>query len=175
MLRDCRLQDADGPVQLDIVLLHARRGIAVLQRPHHVRPDVPERVRRRLAAARFPAIFPGTLPIVRCELDRAGLAELPQRLAEGFAREPPLSLPAGDAWMDAVRRILLEPGAPRAERPQVEDALPRWRSAWGAAAMTGLAAAALVAAALIVPSGKGARQGEGRVRSDLAAAPLALP
>ena len=99
----------EAPVTIDVVLLHPARGVALLETPPHWTPDAPARLRRRLAQARFAAIFPGTLPVVHARLQRGALSDLPQLLAKGFAALPPLDLPGGDAWMAAVRRALLAP------------------------------------------------------------------
>jgi hypothetical protein len=81
----------------------------LLESPSHWTPDAPARLRRRLAQARFAAIFPGTLPVVHAQLQPGALSGLPQLLANGFAAQLPLDLPGGDAWMAAVRRALLAP------------------------------------------------------------------
>jgi hypothetical protein len=99
----------EAPVTIDVVLLHPAHGVALLESPPHWTPDAPARLRRRLAQARFAAIFPGTLPVVHARLQRGALSGLPQLLANGFAAQPPLDLPGGDAWMRAVRRALLAP------------------------------------------------------------------
>ena len=99
----------ETPVTIDVVLLHPARGVALLETPPHWTPDAPARLRRRLAQARFAAIFPGHLPVVHARLQRAALAGLPQRLAAGFEAQPPLDLAGGDAWMLAVRRALTSP------------------------------------------------------------------
>ncbi|MFZ4410824.1 MAG: hypothetical protein ACOYOH_26005 [Paracraurococcus sp.] len=101
-LRRCRLEGAVLP----LILLHPTLGIALVGGP----AEGPTLLRARLAAARFAAIFPGTLPVLR--LDHA------EDPAAAFATLPPMALPGGDAWVGVVRRALeTEPGpAPRATR-----------------------------------------------------------
>ncbi|TCZ53958.1 hypothetical protein EXY23_24000, partial [Roseicella aquatilis] len=141
---------------IDIVLLHAKRGVALLEAPPHWTEDAPQRLRRRLERALFTSLYPGTLPIVHVPLRRDALAELPQVLGAAFAAEPPLDLPGGDAWMRAVSRALTAapvPGAshrsPPLEAPQ--PAPPRSHHPWtfGAGGL-GLALAALAAGAFLL-------------------------
>jgi len=98
----------ETPVTIDVVLLHPARGVALLESPPHWTPDAPARLRRRLAQARFAAIFPGTLPVVHARLQRGALSGLPQLLAKDFAALPPLDLPGGDAWMAAVTSSVVD-------------------------------------------------------------------
>lgn len=81
---------------LPLVLLHPRHGIAIAGGP----ADAVALVRQRLDRARFPAIFPGALPILR-------LSGPDSPAERAFATLPPLSLPGGDAWV-AMARLALE-------------------------------------------------------------------
>lgn len=99
-------EPGEAPAVIDLVLLHARRGVALLEAPPRWTPDAPQWLRRRLEQARFGAIFPGHLPVLHLQLLRGALAELPQVLAAGFSAAQPLDLPGGDAWIQVVRRAL---------------------------------------------------------------------
>ena len=91
-LKGCRV----GGHVLTLVLLHPRFGIAIGGGP----VDAVALVRQRLDRARFPAIFPGTLPVLR-------LATLDSPAERAFAAVPPLALPGGEAWV-AMARLALE-------------------------------------------------------------------
>ncbi|MDO9707677.1 hypothetical protein [Paracraurococcus lichenis] len=132
------------PVLIDIVLLHAGRGIALLQSPPNWLDDTPARLLRRLEHARFAAIFPGHLPVVHIQLLRGALAELPRVLDAAFAAGPPLDLPGGDAWMQAVMRALNNPA-----ESLVEERAPG-RSLAMAAGGAGLMLAAALGGAMLV-------------------------
>ncbi len=94
----CRL----GSQVLPMVLLHPRHGIAIQGGP----PEAAALVRERLERARFSAIFPGVLPILR-------LAE-GQSPEAAFAGQEPVRLPGGDAWSLCARRAL-ERDAPQGQ------------------------------------------------------------
>ncbi|MBX6745142.1 MAG: hypothetical protein IRY87_24170, partial [Acetobacteraceae bacterium] len=107
LLRNCIIGEVGhAPARVDIVLLHRRYGIALLDVPPHLTPDAVGVLRRKLMQAGFPAAFPGYLPVVHRRLWRWSLERLPELLSEAFAGQPPLSLRGGDAWMRDVRRIL---------------------------------------------------------------------
>ncbi|MFC7688421.1 hypothetical protein ACFQY5_01015 [Paeniroseomonas aquatica] len=104
-----------GADAIDMVLLHPRCGVALLQVAPRWTLDAPARLRQRLDQARFGAIFNGHLPVVHRMVSPQVLPELPRLLAEAFAGQPPLDLPGGDAWMRVVHRALLaDPTAPAA-------------------------------------------------------------
>jgi hypothetical protein len=132
-------EPGERPVVFEIVLLHARHGVALLEAPPHWTPDAPQRLRRRLERAQFAAIFPGHLPIVHAPLRRDMLPELPRVLADAFAAAQPLELAGGDAWMGAVRRALA--ASPKA----LPDAARLPASHRGRRRRKGVAGAALVA------------------------------
>ncbi|MFC7689253.1 hypothetical protein ACFQY5_06030 [Paeniroseomonas aquatica] len=90
-VRDCRVA---GHV-LPLVLLHPRFGIAVCGGP----VEAAALVRQRLERARFPAIYPGTLPVLR-------LPGADSAVERAFAAGPPLALPGGDAWVAMARQAL---------------------------------------------------------------------
>ncbi len=90
-LKGCRVA---GHV-LPVVLLHPRYGIAIGGGP----ADAPALVRQRLERARFSAIFPGTLPILRLPAIH-GPAEAV------FAGAGPVALPGGDAWVSMACQAL---------------------------------------------------------------------
>jgi hypothetical protein len=140
----------EAPARIDLVLLHAGLGIALLERAPRWTADAPARLRQRLELARFPAIFPGELPVVHCQLHPTSLDRLPRLLTESFGAQPPLSLPGGTAWVGTVRRALTQP-SPLAEAPlpPPEPAPPRWglrfrRTLAGMAAVVGLGGLALL-------------------------------
>lgn len=150
LLRNCVIGGTrTEPVRIDIVLLHRRFGVALLNVPPHLTPDAVGALRQRLEAARFTTAFPGYLPMAHLRLWRWNLQRLPDLLAEAFAGQPPISLPGGDSWMPEVRRILQEPArlpAPAAARTEpVASATPTWLLvpiAAGLALVSGLAALA---------------------------------
>jgi hypothetical protein len=113
-----------APIIIDVVLLHPRRGVAMLEVPPHWTPDASARLRHRLAQAQFSAIFPGFLPVVHAPLQRDALDGLPQLLARAFAAQPPLELAGGNAWMTAAQRALqAEMPGPAPGRPLLRGAL----------------------------------------------------
>ncbi|RYI78843.1 MAG: hypothetical protein EON47_24435, partial [Acetobacteraceae bacterium] len=111
-----------GGEPIDLVLLHPRLGIALLQFAPRWTVDAPERLRHRLELARFGAIFHGHLPVVHRMIQPGEAAALPRLLAEAFAGQPELDLPAGDAWLHVVHRALL--ARPKAQ-PEAWQPSPR--------------------------------------------------
>lgn len=107
---------------IDMVLLHPRLGVALLQVAPRWTIDAPGRLRQRLDQARFGAIFNGHLPVVHRMVTPRDLPDLPRLLAEGFAGQPPLNLPAGDAWMRVVHRALLTMPMPEPRAPHLRAA-----------------------------------------------------
>lgn len=138
-LRDTAL----GGEPIDLVLLHPRRGIALLQLAPRWTVDAPARLRHRLDQARFGAIFHGHLPVVHRLIQPGEAAALPRLLAEAFAGQPALDLPAGDAWLRVVHRALLNrPSAPpEALRPAARPAGRRSLQIAGGLGLAGLLAA----------------------------------
>ncbi|MBV1797910.1 hypothetical protein [Siccirubricoccus sp. G192] len=99
---------AEPPVRIDMALLHPDIGVVLLGLPPRWTPDATGKLLRRLEMAHFGAIFPGHLPVVHRRVQRQNLADLPRMLADGFAGQPPISVPEGDAWTLAVRRALVD-------------------------------------------------------------------
>ena len=116
-----------GGQLIPLVMLHPRFGIAIQGGP----PDAVALVRQRLDRARFPAIFPGHLPVVR--------VEPAQRPESGFDPKEPLELPGGDAWLSCARRAL-ERDAPQGEVVPIPARRRRHRRARRLAVAAGLAA-----------------------------------
>ncbi|MBL6076765.1 hypothetical protein JMJ56_02025 [Belnapia sp. T18] len=116
-----------GGQLLPLVLLHPRYGIAIQGGP----PDAVALLHQRLERARFPAIFPGSLPVVRTAPD--------QPPETGFDPNVPLDLPGGDAWLTCARRAL-ERDAPQGEMVPIPARRRRHRRARRLAIAAGLAA-----------------------------------
>jgi hypothetical protein len=117
MLRDCPFGGPDA--RLPYVLLHPRQGVVLLEPAPLRLLDAVARLRARLEAVRFSAIFPGDLPILHLTLGPEGFAGLGERLDAALSQQPPLNLAGGETWVAAVERALL------AERPLPEP--PAWR------------------------------------------------
>jgi hypothetical protein len=126
-----------GGQLLPMVLLHPRLGIAVEGGP----PEAAALVRHRLERARFPAIFPGHLPVARIEPG--------QDPASGFDPKAALDLPGGDAWIACARRAL-ERDAPQGEVVPLPARRRRHRRARRLAVAAGLAALLIGGVALSV-------------------------
>ncbi|TDH58218.1 hypothetical protein E2C06_33695, partial [Dankookia rubra] len=84
-----------GGATIPLILLHPRHGVVLAGGP----ADGPALLHQRLAAGRFPAIFPGHLPVARTD-------HPPADPMMALAGEAPLSLPGGEAWVLAVCRAL---------------------------------------------------------------------
>ena len=87
ILRNCRLGQQRGGVGLT-ALIHPRIGVALLDGVPARLPGAEAAFRARLEAARFPAIFPGTLPVVHLCLtppqrERLGVQE--RELGQAFS------------------------------------------------------------------------------------------
>lgn len=150
ILRNCRLGCPQGR-GLPSALIHPAVGVALLDILPSESPGAIEAFRARLAAARFPAIFPGYLPVVHLRLAPRQLEELRTRLDRAFAAQPPLSLPGGDAWITAVARALTtEQPVPRLRSRRLRQRRRRrfvalWRLAGAAILATGVLAAVYAA------------------------------
>ena len=96
-LEGCRV----GGHVLPLVLLHPRFGIAIAGGPL----DAAALVRQRLERARFPAIFPGVLPILR-------LSGPDSPVDRAFAGGAPVNVPGGDAWVSMARLALETEASP---------------------------------------------------------------
>ncbi len=164
------------PLDRRVALLHPRRGVAILDllwegaaplAPREAVATVAA-LRARLAAAGFPQVFSGHLPLLHLALEEAALPGLARRLDMAFSALPPMTLPPGDAWIGPLRRALTTP----------PDALPsvqpsrgrRWRLAGG----MGLALAGVGLAAAMVPMGRPPRPEAGGPLTLLASASVAL-
>ncbi|MBD0274776.1 MAG: hypothetical protein ICV73_22960, partial [Acetobacteraceae bacterium] len=116
ILRDCRLGRPSTGGALPTVLMHPARGVAVLDILPADTPGAAETLRARLAAARFPVIFAGHLPVVHLQVAPQRVPFLPSLLDDAFAAQPPLDLPGGDAWVGvAARALRTEQPVPRIE------------------------------------------------------------
>ena len=116
-----------GGQLLPLVLLHPRFGIAIQGGP----PDAVPLLRQRLERARFAAIFPGHLPVVRIAPGQPPEA--------GFDPKARLDLPGGDAWLTCARRVL-ERDAPQGEMVPIPSRRRRHRRTRRLAIAAGLAA-----------------------------------
>lgn len=98
---------ADPPARIRYALLHPKAGIALLDvLPDAVIPDAADRLRRMLGAAGFASAFGGYPPIVHLHLPVRALPRLGRLLDEGFARQPPLALRGGAAWIGLAQQAL---------------------------------------------------------------------
>jgi hypothetical protein len=114
--------------QRPVVLANAALGLVLLDIAPRASTDAAERLRAALAATDFAQRFPGQLPIVHRMLPREHIGRLPDILDYALSWEPPLTLPAGEAWMDAVAQVI-EGGPPAAaatgpEAAPEEDPVP---------------------------------------------------
>ncbi len=141
-----------GADPIDMVLLHPRLGVALLQVAPRWTIDAPGRLRQRLDQARFGAIFNGHLPVVHRMVTPRDLPDLPRLLAEGFAGQPPLDLPAGDAWMRVVHRALLT-GPMAMSEPRARRLRAAGRRKIRMAAGLGLAGVVAIATILVRTGG----------------------
>ncbi len=99
VLADIRL----GAAAADYLVLHARRGIALVDPA--ARPDDPVAAARAfLESEAFFRFFPGELPIVHVVLAPEGARELERRLDDALATLPPLTI-ADAEWPDAVAAL----------------------------------------------------------------------
>lgn len=99
----------DSPSRGDLLLVHPERGLALFQLDPRWTPDALARLSRRLESSGFSAAFPGRLPAIHRRLRREDIPEIGTILAEAFSLQPPLTLPGGDAWVEALRRVLVAP------------------------------------------------------------------
>jgi len=95
-----------SPSQVGFALLHPERGIALLDVAPANTLNATLRLRRALAAARFPLIFAGQPPIVYRQLTLENIPRLNDVVDAAFAGEPPISLHGGHAWTGLARRVL---------------------------------------------------------------------
>jgi hypothetical protein len=166
-LPDCLLEPrpVEGPattILVPMALLHPEFGVALLGVPGAVAEAAAAAFRQRLEDARFPAIFPGHLPVVTLAMLPGEPLNLRRRLAAAFAAVPPLDLAGGDGWITLVSRLLqtrplVRPPtlSPRRQRPEAprptepaKPSLPNlpWRTL---GPMLGLAGGGLVIGLLL--------------------------
>jgi hypothetical protein len=153
VLRDCPL-GGEGPV-VPLALLHPGLGVALVEprRQGATGAAGPARLRARLEAARFGAVYPGHLPILGIDTEvLADPAALRPALEAAFAAALPIALPGGGAWVAAVARALTAtsppppaPSAPRRHASPARRGRRAGRAAWG---LCGLAAAILALATM---------------------------
>jgi hypothetical protein len=128
ILVDLRINGPTDATAADYVALHPRRGIALIDVILSRTGDPAQRLRDFLDGERFPARFPGTLPIVRLVLRPTEATMFGRRVHGAFAAAPPITI-ADAGWVAAVNDLLV-PADPSASRP----VLPLLRrSALGAA------------------------------------------
>ncbi len=112
---------ADGTrlsVPIRYALVHPRVGVALLSiMPDPITPDAPERLRQLLGVMQFRANFGGWPPILYRHLPPGELPRLAGWLGGGFAREAPLRLRGGDAWVGVALRALTTSAAESAADP----------------------------------------------------------
>ncbi|MBL6078931.1 SH3 domain-containing protein [Belnapia sp. T18] len=111
-LSDCLLEPRPvegmpaNTILVPMALLHPEFGVALLGVPGAVAEAAAAAFRKRLEDARFPAIFPGHLPVVTLAMLPGEQLNLRRRLAAAFAAVPPLDLAGGDGWITLVGRLL---------------------------------------------------------------------
>jgi len=120
MMAGASLGSRVAPVPVDLVLLHQRVGVALIEFSPAVE-DLASLFRKRLAQGCFAERHPGVLPVVRASLPGADLGALPALLREAFAAAPPIGL-AGKNWIADLQTLLREP--PPELRPVPSAVLP---------------------------------------------------
>lgn len=110
------------------ILANAALGLVLLDIAPRATIGAAEQLRTALAAAEFGRRFPGHLPIVHRMLPREHIGRLPDILDYALSWEPPLTLPAEEAWVEAVEQVItgLSPAAapPVPSAPEPLDAGP---------------------------------------------------
>lgn len=92
--------------QRPVVLANAALGLVLLDIAPRASIGAAEHLRAALAATDFAQRFPGQLPIVHRMLPREHIGRLPDILDYALSWEPPLTLPAGEAWVEAVAQVI---------------------------------------------------------------------
>ncbi|MFC7473535.1 hypothetical protein ACFQS7_04170 [Dankookia sp. GCM10030260] len=104
---DCDIGGFPGhPVRVPLVVLHPAFGIALLGSEKDV-DNAHQVLGRRLAEARFGAIFAGHLPVLAGTIGSPELPRLVPILMDAFGRVQPLNLAGGDAWVATVARLVV--------------------------------------------------------------------
>ncbi|TPG53821.1 hypothetical protein EAH89_15375 [Roseomonas nepalensis] len=96
----------DHPVTVDLVLMHPRAGIALIDLTDTTQ-DAEGFLRERLEETGFDRIFNGHLPIVHGTLQPADLPRLIDLLAVAFADLAPLTIGGGEAWVRTLERTIV--------------------------------------------------------------------
>jgi hypothetical protein len=104
---DCAIGGSPGhPVRVPLVVLHPAFGVALLGSGKGAE-DAEQVLGRRLAEARFGAIFAGYLPVLTGTIESPELPRLVPILMDAFGRVQPLGLAGGDAWVATVMRLVV--------------------------------------------------------------------
>jgi len=131
VLADVRLGTASGAAVADYLLLHPRRGIALVDMAAAHRDPVPA-VRAFLQGEAFQRFFPGDLPIVHVALAPDAAPALTRRLDDAFTSHSAALAIADGAWPDAVAALVSAQQARAAsEAPNPGDLaphMPRWQT-----------------------------------------------
>ena len=119
ILPKCRI--AEG-VAVDLVAIHARAGVAILEIGPHWTPEAIPLLRATLAASGFDAACPGNLPVIHRRLRPEDVPLLRDLLAESFLWQPPLTLAEDSDWIARLRGALVGLGeaGPAVEAPGPE-------------------------------------------------------
>ena len=119
ILPKCRI--AEG-VAVDLVAMHARAGVAILEIGPHWTPEAVPLLRATLAASGFDAACPGNLPVIHRRLRPEDVPLLRDLLAESFLWQPPLTLAEDSDWIARLRGALagLGEAGPAVEAPGPE-------------------------------------------------------
>ena len=115
----------EHPVTVDIVLMHPRAGIALidLKEPTH---DAEGFLRERLDETGFGRIFTGHLPVVHGTLQPSDLPRLVDLVGLALAELPPLTIGGGEAWVRTLERTIV-PGD-RVWTDNIEGRPRGWRT-----------------------------------------------
>jgi hypothetical protein len=136
---DCDIGGSPGhPVRVPLVVLHPAFGVALLGSGGGAE-DADQVLGRRLAEARFGAIFAGHLPVLTGTIEAPELPRLVPILMDAFGRVQPLGLAGGDAWIATFMRLVVPfdrcwtdnlEGLPPAASPRRGTQGEADRSAW---------------------------------------------
>jgi hypothetical protein len=104
---DCDIGGSLGhPMRVPLVVLHPAFGVALLGSGKGAE-DADQVLGRRLAEARFGAIFAGHLPVLTGAIETPELPRLVPILMDAFGRVQPLGLAGGDAWIATFMRLVV--------------------------------------------------------------------
>jgi hypothetical protein len=113
---DVRIGTPPDEAAVDYVLMHAQRGVALVDLAPHGSPDSVARFRELLDSERFGEFFPGTLPIFRLVVEPSEIDEVSQLIERGFEGCPRLDI-ADPEWANDLEAVLLGPEEPPAAEP----------------------------------------------------------